>query len=448
MNKYRSGLCWYRVFVLLTFFALVFSPFSWAEAEVNINFIAVNATDTAKETPLEYYLPPELSKDDILDTGDFKLDYDVNAKAFYIHGSLMLNSKESKTLTVKVRDVWKIQQQEVDDIKKQIEDSVARMETTDYYESSKVLRKNLEDKLDYIMAQQGQYSNSVERRIDQYRMYAGLVKDIRAKAVSINFWKSKPEEIAEKTIKFIIEVENPSATETKVLQEQHYLPAEIKPEHVVEPQGFEIRFDIAKGQSFLFKEEEFKPAEKKRYEIGIKDIWNISDPSMQDLQQRTDTAFAELENTVYVESAHYLVQNIETNLQVIKNSQSQEKTIKEHIGAYRKNQKHFQQAEADVKALEELVSEFKKDREISRMKNVLRKVRTLSGVAAIADAIFGTKPSPNSAWKFILGIILFVGLYTLLHFLLWGKRSKEHKIKRQEEQEQEKGQESQPVGKK
>jgi len=46
-----------------------------------------------------------------------ELDYDVDKKAYFIHGKYLFEPKESKTLKVKVNDVWRVKLEEVDILK-------------------------------------------------------------------------------------------------------------------------------------------------------------------------------------------------------------------------------------------------------------------------------------------------------------------------------------------
>ena len=174
-----------RNFVIGALFVSVLlfcATFSWA-AGVAINLVVVNASSAeAKQTPIKYYLPRELDAQDVLNTGNLDLDYDIEKSAYYLHGSIELKPKESQTIKVEVRDVWKITDDEIDTLKKQIEDNLALLKKTQYYESGKVLRDNMFSKMDYILSQQKNYSDNIERRIEEYRAYADDLSLIRKNA--------------------------------------------------------------------------------------------------------------------------------------------------------------------------------------------------------------------------------------------------------------------------
>jgi hypothetical protein len=175
---------------------------------------------------------------------------------------------------------------------------------------------------------------------------------------------------------------------------------------------------------YLSREEILKPQEKKRYQIGIIDVWSIPQEKIEDLKDRTREAYKLLEKTEYANTADYLVKNIKENLTKIEDSQAVKKPIKEHISAFRFNEKYYESAEKDVKALEDLVRAVREHLERSPLKNVLQKITLLNTLAAIAAAIFGEKPLITSFWKIIMGIIAFVAFLTIIHFTVWAKRSK------------------------
>lgn len=422
---------------LLFFSLLCYGSFvSQAYADVYISVLAVNATDQVKDKEITAYLPKELKIEDILDTVGLKLDYDVNVGSYFVYGDITLQPKETRTIKVRVRDVWRVEQTQVEEIKSQIDNSFTTIQNTEFVKTGEIRKKSLEDRLNFILEQQSNVSDNVQKRIDQYRIYDKELQEIRNNAVSVNYWRSKPPEAtAENTYRFVIQLKNPSDKETFVTKDKHYLPTEIKPEHVIDAQGFDIKYDVSKGQSYLYKEEELKPGEEKRYVIAFLDVWKIQQTDVENMKDRARKAYDLLKKSEYAESAQYLVDSIKENLTKIEDSQAQEKAIKEHISAYRSNLDYFEIAKNDAEALDELLQALRENLERSILRNVLRRIQSIKSVSDIAEAIIGTKPSINNAWKIITGIVIFVGIFTALHFAIWGKRSAEAKKKQQEQQQ-------------
>ena len=416
---------------------------SWASSsrgeEVTLNILAVNGTDEPKEKEIKHYLPAGLTLNDILDTSKLKVDYDVNEGAYYVHGNVTLGPKETVEYKVKVNDVWNIDPQEIDDTKKKIEDGFEIVKGTEYHQTGEIKKNTLNKRLDDIVARQKKFEDDVDKRIDRFHLYKDEIEKINSDALSVSYWRSKPPPVEETgTIKYVIEIENPSKDQSRTVEPKHYLPEEVKPEHIIEDQGFDMRFDAQKGQHYMTKEVTLKPAEVQRFEIEILDIWKIQQDEIDNLRDRTKRANDLLKDTQYAQSAAYLVESITNNLNQIEQSQSQEKNINEHISAYRVNKKRYDNARDDVEALEALLMVVKEEQERSILKNVLQKIRSLKSVADVAESIFSTKPAVSTAWRIITGIVIFVSIITFIHFFVWGKRSKAAKLVEKQKQEENK----------
>ena len=416
-----------KIYLFLLLVA-VFPVFS-VEAAVNINIVAANASSTeTKKSPIKYYLPKELVPLDIIGTGGLELDYDIDRSLYYLHGTIELAPKETKTIKVEVQDVWRISPDEVDILKKQISDNVSLLAKTPYSESAQIVRDNMFGKLDYVVAQQSNYSDNIERRIEEFRSYLEILNEIRKNAFSSEYFKSSaPLEETAKTVKFVIEVENPSKTQEKKFQQQHYLPTEVHSQDVVEAQGFEVRFDAQRQQSFLAKEETFAPGEKKRYEIVIKDVWRVSQEKIDNFKERAQKAIDGIKGSEYAESANYVFDEATSNLQKIEELQAQKHDMKQHIGAYRISKEKLAKIEDQILRLETMLATVKAKKleefEKSKVKNVLQRLKALRGITALSQAIFGKKPSINTTWKVIWGVMAFIGFFTTFHFLIWWRKS-------------------------
>lgn len=393
-------------------------------ADLYVNILAVNGTDDRKEKDVEFYLPEDLSAEDILDTAGLELEYDVNKGAYFVKGKITLEPKETKTFKVLVRDVWQFDDGELEEIKDQINFNYNRVTDTEYAEIGTVKKDSLLSRLDHVIVQHEQYADNIEARIANHRVYADEVNRIREKGLSVKYWRAvppKPEEAGVFT--FIAEIENPLDIEFNTKEKKFYLPTEVLPEHLTDLQGFEYRFDIEKGQPYLVRDENLRPKEVKRYPISIIDIWNIKQADIENLKMRARDTYQLLEATEYVNSADYLMVNIKKNLETIETSQATDKNISEHVSAYRTNAGRFQVALDDVETMEEQLEAVRENLERSKVKNVLKKIRSLKDIGEIAASMF-TKPSVNKAWKIIIGIVIFVGIYTILHFAFWGKKTK------------------------
>ncbi len=411
--------------MLAVVFLIATLPFAFAD--VYINVMAVNGTQDIKTTTVKFDLPGDLSSGDILDTGGLSLDYNVNDANYYVHGKVTLAPKESKTFRIRVQDIWRLSPQQIDDIKKEIDQGYEEIGKVKDPKKGELLKEHLLHKLDFIVQEESTATaDTVEKRMDAFRAYSNELKRIEDSALDVNYWRSDPSNIKDdKIIHFNIEVENPFDV-PKPYKHKHYLPSEIRPEDLVEFDGFEVRFDQDKKQVFLYKEDNLQPKEKKIYTIGIRDIWFIPQKDIDYLRNRSNYAYEILKESKYGSMAKTLFGQISSSLKDIENSQAQKRdSILEHISVFRDNQKTYNNAKINVEDLEKLLSILREDLEKSKVKNVLEKIRSLKGVGEISKAIFDkTKPAEGAAWNFIGLVLIFVAFITIINFVIWFIRSK------------------------
>jgi hypothetical protein len=408
---------------------LVIGLISSAFADVYINVMAVNSTDSPKETTVRYSLPGDLTSKDIIDTNGLELTYDVNNANYYVHGKVNLGPKESKTFRIQVRDIWKLSDEQINVIKAGIEKGYEQIGRLGDPKEAQALKDYLMERLDFV-ANQSAKAEGVERRIDSFRAYQRELKRIENNALAVDYWRSNPEEVKKTSIvRFNIEVENPTERTTSY-KHKHYLPGEVKPEDLVEFEGFEPRYDQGKKQVFLYKEEDMGPLEKKRYTIGILDVWHIPEKDTGYLDKRTEYAYGVLKESKYSQSAKFLYDEIKGHLKSIAESQEKKReNIVDHISAFRDNQKTYDAAKTTVENLEKLLALYREDLEKSKVQNVLQKVKSLKSVSDLSKAIFNKAPTEGATWKFIAWVLLFVGILTGISYAIWLVRSKDKKAK-------------------
>ena len=134
---------------LLTIFILV-SFVSVSRAEVIINLLAVNPKDQRLEKSIDFSLPGEIKPEDVLDAAGLQIDYNVKDAGYFLHGMITLQSKETKTLRIKVRDVWRITGDQVIELRDEIDRGYKEMGGERSTENAAKLRQRLIDKLNYI----------------------------------------------------------------------------------------------------------------------------------------------------------------------------------------------------------------------------------------------------------------------------------------------------------
>jgi hypothetical protein len=417
-----------RKIMLTVVIGFGFVPLSFAD--LTINLVAVNGSDEVKEIDVKSYLPKELEPPDILDTGALTVQYDVDKGSYFVTGKTTFQPKESKTFKIKVADVWKIRPDEIDILRKQVEENLRLLKGKPKFEVGQEAQEFLLSRLESIYLQEQTYSEDIERRIEQYRANIDELNYVRKKIYAFDYLavEAEPEALVpSKTVKFILEVKNPSEFNEKEVNQKHYLPKEIKPANVVDSKGFDVRYDEKKALFYLTKKETFKPSEVKKYEIIIHDVWTHPQGKLDALAARGLTALNEVRDSMYTASGDFLYQDVLRKLEQIKESQEKDLPIKDHIGLFRVNGQRFTDAEELVDRMEHLMAIVRAKRleelEKGKVKNVLQRLKALKGLAQLSEAIFKKGITLTTVWRIIFATLGFVAFFTTLNFVIWVRRS-------------------------
>jgi len=127
------------------------------------------STITAQTVPLKYYLPRELKKEDIIKMDEeLKVDYDTSQEAFYVSGEFDLKPQETKIITVEVKDIWKISEDEISSLRKQAEELSKPLKGTSYFAQGTLVKSDIDVSLDKILRIQKE-ANTPQGRIRAYR---------------------------------------------------------------------------------------------------------------------------------------------------------------------------------------------------------------------------------------------------------------------------------------
>lgn len=122
------------------------------EGSIVIKTLVTNPSNLiSQEVPLKYYLPKELKKEDILDVDSgAEVKYDTDKDQLFVEASFNLKPGESRTIKVRVEDVWVISESEIDSLKKQAEDLVKTLEKTSFYAQGITLKSDIDVSLEKV----------------------------------------------------------------------------------------------------------------------------------------------------------------------------------------------------------------------------------------------------------------------------------------------------------
>src|SRR3990167_1147029 len=113
MKQYRKKVISYLTITLCLVIALPCAKAA-AEEEAKITLLIVNPSDKKPmKSPVSYYLPPEIVPQDVIDNAEMEILYDEEKESYYLQGDFELEPKETKKLTVVVRNVWRITDEDI-----------------------------------------------------------------------------------------------------------------------------------------------------------------------------------------------------------------------------------------------------------------------------------------------------------------------------------------------
>ena len=429
--SYRGGR---RAVVRLAFFVMLAGlgrPLGAAE-ELKLKILAVNPSATNKiSTDVKNALPPEITAVDVLDAGGLEVKYDTETKSYYVSGKVDLAPRESKTIVVTIRDVWKIPAEKIESARAEINRRHASLKGTKFEATGELLFSRAAESIDQIEASQNQAAG-IRKRIELYRANSKRLEDLQQDILSIGALQKMDlvKDGETRTAKFQIDAENPSA-EVRTMTIRADLPREIKSEDVLDARGFSILFDDTKSRYALEKQDEFKASEKKSYQITLRDIWFIQPKELEYLSKQTDSLEKHFAKSKYAEFAQGTALSIRTYLAEIETLQEEvadSPSIQDRIRAFTLNSQKLNLVKAKLKELQDLLLELplEVNEENSPIKKMVQGIKEIQKVPVVAKILtMGIDPNVATTWWVILGIVAFLMILATIFYVTWlGKLKK------------------------
>ena len=148
---------------------------------ITMSVVAVNpSAEKTQVVPVKIELPQEVAPNDILETGELKLEYSEDRKAYYVYKeAVALAPKETRVFQVVVRDIWFIPQGELDSLRGYTLLLLGRLEKSEYFATAKELAATIIKRLDGIQTTQNDESLSRKSRIGAYRYHLQTLAEIK-----------------------------------------------------------------------------------------------------------------------------------------------------------------------------------------------------------------------------------------------------------------------------
>lgn len=388
------------------------SAFPAAAAEsLVMNLKAQNATNDPQETPIVHYLPPELSKEDVLDGGGLQLRYDDKRSVMFLYGEVSLQPQEEKNYRVIVRDIWKVPQADIDFLKKQTQSRVQYLEGTDDLAAGQKLAEHISKELASIEATQ-QEEMTIPQRIEMHRIVSEKLAQIRSQVtVMTDFVKQarwlKEVSDATETVKMAIQVKNPMSEPLEKQKVIRYLPRGVSPADVIDSQGFEVKYDPERELYYLYREMDLKASETQNATIVFKNAWKIPLEKLDGMVQMAKGHQERLKGTQYEETGSKILEELERLATQIKELQAKYDNPADMIANFSLNLTRYNAVEDAEKKLKELVKEI--EHPVPQTLPYYIKPAT---------------PDVSTTWKIIYGFIGFLTVLGLMFYALWWGQSK------------------------
>ena len=399
------------IFFTALMLLILTSPELLAEANVSMSVEAKNTTDEKKEkVVVRQELPREIKKEDILEANGMEVKFDEERSVYYLYAEVDLDPQSSRSFKILLRDLWKINEDDFNFLKDQTEQRLESLKDKDSYTDAKTFRNKIVSLVDEVQSGQGAPSGDIQKRMDFYRTNTQRLEEIRQQVGTTDDFSREAQHYVEtqsenKFIKFNIEVKNPSESDiAEDMEVIRYLPQGVRPEHVRDAQGFDIKYDPDKSLYYLTSTLDFQPEETKKFTIILSDVWFIPDARLAELED-TDRYTSKLVNTGYEELGAYLALEIKRCVGEIVDSQKRAETPEDKVATYANNLKKMDIINRDIEQLKRLAEAADK----AKAKKISEIIKTVT-------------PDVATTWKLIYATIAFLVIVALsFYFLWWGQ---------------------------
>lgn len=140
------------------------------EGSIIFKSLVTNPSTLISQTvQVKYYLPPEVTKESILETDDgVKVEYDVEKNQYFVEGEFLLKAGESRTISVRTNDVWELSETDVASLRKQAEELSKPLEKTAFFAQGVTLASDINVSLDKASSLYNS-AETPEQKIRSYR---------------------------------------------------------------------------------------------------------------------------------------------------------------------------------------------------------------------------------------------------------------------------------------
>lgn len=405
-------------------FAGLISSSAPAEAQekrdsVTIKILAVNPTEAPLNTVVTHRLPPEVLPEHIIDKGNMEIRYDSTLVSYYATTSVNLSPRETRTLNLKVKNVWVLNPEYIEKVQSQLRQTVASLKGTRYEDTAEKLFEKTAEQIDRIIAEQ-QKEKNIQRQIELYRSHMKQLQQIEQGVLSLAALRklANSSETGVRTVKFIVRAKNP-ASEQRNMSVRAMLPKEITSFDIINKFDFRLLFDEDEARFVVEKEDIFEPTEEKKYEIILRDVWYITKEELDFLRDQASKILERFKNSTYESYAQQTVESIIQTLDevwLLQQEVESSENIEDRIRVFVINHQKVEIVKKKIKELQDLLLEIpvKRNTEIDQIKQAINELSKMFDILSL-----GFTPDLSTTWWLILGIIGFLFIFATTFYITW-----------------------------
>jgi hypothetical protein len=389
-------------------------------ANVNVNVVIANpSAEKAQKVTVNYELPPGLRREDIVDTGELDASYDVAGSRFYLTGEVELNPKETRTLKVTIRDIWKIPSEKFTNIAAMLEGKIKALGEDISPEELKPVSDEIMARLEDVQKFQRDNEGDIQRRMESFTSNVEKLRRIENDIFSLErlVKKEADEARGDETVVLTIEARSPF-DEEKELPVRYELPREITPQHIEETGRMEIMHDVTANIFYLFSEETFSPGETKRYQVRIKNVWKIPESEINGYVNEAVEIHSRFVDLPEEETAAMLLRSIRENASRVLDSQGAAESVRDRVAAFRANQMILREIKDDLERMRSLATP-EASTAYPELRAVLQADKIFEMIKQLSDKLFKAKLTAATVWRIIMIVVSFAIVLTSIFYALW-----------------------------
>ncbi len=121
---------------------------------VILNMIIANPTDKKTKIPFKTYLPKEIKQEHVISDDGLKIEYDEISQSLIASGEFELAAGESITRQIEMKDIWRIDENELENLKQQADILAKDAEKTSFSAQIAALNSDIKMRLERILRKQ------------------------------------------------------------------------------------------------------------------------------------------------------------------------------------------------------------------------------------------------------------------------------------------------------